>query len=107
MRQNLREMTGRVFNLLGTEAEAVIQPGEIEYQIDLTHKHTVKKRGLYRSSFTAPSVADTRIYTPPRKLVEFNQVDYDERELTRLDPDDIVELGDDLDIESPAWTEDL
>lgn len=107
MRQNVREQRGRVLHLLGPEAEDVVQDAEIDYQLDKSHKVIVKQKDLYESSYTADSVADTRIYTPPRRLTKLSMVDFDENELSRALLDDIIDLGENLTIESPLWTEDI
>ena len=107
MRQNLREMRGRVLNLLGPEAEAVVQPAEVDYQINLSDKKVIKEKDLYQTSYTTSSVADTRIYTPPRRLTKLSGVDFDENELSRVNLQNIIDLGENLSIEAPLWTEDV
>ena len=107
MRLTFREMRGRVVNMLGQQQHGIMPPKEIEDALNDAYLELCKEFGMIRSSWTASAVASSRSYAPPTDLVELERVDFDERQLDLILIDEISQFGDDVTIETPAWTEDV
>ena len=107
MRLTFREMRGRATNMLGQQQDGVIEPKEVEDALNDVYLELCKEFGMYRSSYTAAAVSGSRSYAPPTDLVELERVDFDERQLGLILIDEISKFGDDVTIETPAWTEDV
>ena len=107
MRLTFREMRGRATNMLGQQQDGVIEPKEVKDALNDAYLELCKEFGIYRSSWTAAAVASRRSYAPPPHLVDICRVDFDARQLDLILIDEISNFGDDVSIETPAWTEDI
>ncbi len=110
MRDNLREVRSKVRILLGPRGEDpnLIISSLIDDEINKGNRRLCKEFGILESSWTASAVSEARFYKPPDGMVELERVDFDDNNLDYLLPDEIWKLGDDdIDIQTPTWTEDV
>ena len=106
-RKNLSDLRKGTQRLLGDMGTKGIPPSVIDEALNKAYKRLCKVFGSYRSSWTASAASAKRLYAPPRELVELERVDFDERELDYTVLSDITDFGDDVSIQTPAWTEDV
>lgn len=106
-RDNLREARGKIRRLLGPGTENTINPSEIDDAYNEAYRRVCKEFGILRTSWTAAAVSEARFYKPPTDMIELERVDFNDNIMNYLLPDDIWKLGDDdIDLQTPTWTED-
>ena len=106
-RHNLREARGKIRALLGPGTEGVIESSEIDAAYNENYRRLCKEFGILTSSWTAAAVSEARFYKPPLEMIELERVDFNDNKMDYLLPDDIWKLGDDdIDLQTPTWTED-
>lgn len=109
MRYNLRESRGKVRALLGPIGEnpEVVISSVINDELNKGNRRLCKEFGILQSSWTASAVSEARFYKPPDDMIELDRVDFNNNKLDYVLSDDIWKLGDDdIDLQTPTWTED-
>ena len=109
MRSNLREFRGKVRALLGPRGEdpKVIVSALIDADLNKGYRRLCKEFGILESSWTTSAVSEARFYKPPDGMIELERVDFRDNIMNYILPDEIWKLGDDnIDIQTPTWTED-
>lgn len=104
-RHNLRELRSGVRGLLGQEMDGIIQPAEIDDAVNKALKQINKRFEILHSMWTATSTADKALYRPPAELVKIDRVEFDDNDLDFMDEKNITDMGTDLDVQTPDWTE--
>lgn len=106
-RKNLSELRKGTQRLIGDVVAKGIPPSVVDETLNKAYKRLCKVFGAYRSSWTASAVSAKRLYAPPREMVELERVDFDDYELNYTTLSEITDFGDDVNIQTPAWTEDV
>ena len=106
MRSNLREFRGGVRALLGPREKDILN-SVIDGNFNTGYRRLCKEFEILQSSWTASAVSEARFYKPPDGMIELERVDFRDNIMNYILPDEIWKLGDDnIDIQTPTWTED-
>lgn len=103
----MSEHRKRIQRLLGDVGTKGIPPSAVDEEFNKAYRRLCKEFGILRSSWTAAAVSEARFYKPPADMIELERVDFNDMRMDYILPDDIWKLGDDdIDLQTPTWTED-
>lgn len=101
----LRTLRGQVRANVG--GETYLPSAVIDRELDEAHKRLCKEFGINRSSWSTSAVSDKRFYRPPPEMIELERVEFDEKIMDFIMTQEIWDMGDDITIQTPTWTEDV
>ncbi len=104
-RRNLRELRSAVKGKLGQEMVGIVQPAEIDRILNKGYFKLNKRFEKLQSIWTATSTADKALYRPPADLLKLDRVEFQNDKLDFLDDKNIRDMGEDIDVQTPEWTE--
>ena len=104
-RKNLRELRSGVKSLLGQEMDGVIPPAEVDAALFKAMTQLNKRFEIFQTMWTATNTANKTLYQLPTDLIKIDRAEYEDNKMGFLDEKKILDMGDDLDVQTPAWTE--